>query len=130
MGWAVLCARVPAGPSDPALSPQQTALLTAGELAAFLTGQRGLAMLQLAAAWDKDLPQPALRPLVITLLRRIVSTPGIKVVISATPGNSGLGLTAIFAADREPWSAWAAHLAGFGCQVCVSVDARCVYHWI
>jgi hypothetical protein len=39
-----------AGPSDPALTEEQQALLTAGELAAFLNGLRGLCVVQVGAA--------------------------------------------------------------------------------
>lgn len=112
-----------AGPNDPPLTELQTALLNAGELLSLLQGKRGVALVQLHVGWDAKAGQPVLRPLTLTVLEQALAAPGVRVQLVPTPGNPKLGLTAVVYADKEPWSSWAAFLAGFGCQVLLSLGA-------
>jgi len=101
-------------PGDPIKTDLQQALFTAGELAAFLAGQRGLALVQLWNGWDPSKGQPLYNPCAITMLERVLAAPGVGYLSSMAPG--GVGLTGIVYADREPFASWARHLASFGCQ--------------
>ena len=108
---------VRAGPDDPPLSPEQTALLTAGELLAFLRGRRGVAVLQLFKGWGEAGPemQPLLRPFVLGLLCSAAEDKGAALLPSPAPG--GLGASLLLAAKAQPFKARAEHLARIGVQV-------------
>jgi len=70
---------------------------------------------QLFNGWDRSKGQPLYTPFAISLLERALAAKGVAWCQSVAPG--GAGLTAVVYADREPFASWAAHLAGFGCQV-------------
>eukprot|EP00882_Tetradesmus_deserticola_P023574 GHRQ01025667.1.p1 GENE.GHRQ01025667.1~~GHRQ01025667.1.p1 ORF type:complete len:187 (+),score=47.30 GHRQ01025667.1:244-804(+) len=89
-------------------------MFTAGELAAFLQGQRGIVLVQLFNGWDPSKGQPLYNPLALLMMEQALSAAGVAHVSSVAPG--GVGLTGILYADREPFASWAAHLASFGCQ--------------
>lgn len=101
-------------PGAPIKTDLQQALFTAGELAALLAGQRGIAIVQLWNGWDPSKGQPIFNPLAISMLEKALAAPGIGYCSSVAPG--GVGLTAVVYADREPFASWARHLASFGCQ--------------
>eukprot|EP00195_Chlamydomonas_chlamydogama_P007386 CAMPEP_0202904644 /NCGR_PEP_ID=MMETSP1392-20130828/30463_1 /ASSEMBLY_ACC=CAM_ASM_000868 /TAXON_ID=225041 /ORGANISM="Chlamydomonas chlamydogama, Strain SAG 11-48b" /LENGTH=321 /DNA_ID=CAMNT_0049592387 /DNA_START=167 /DNA_END=1135 /DNA_ORIENTATION=+ len=109
------------GPSDSPPSGVQYQMQSAGELLALLTGQRGVAMVQLHVGWDSGAPQPVHNPLVIPLLRQAVTNPDLCVAMSSAQG--GLGLTAMLSAKKEPFKSWAAHLASFGAQAALVADS-------
>lgn len=102
-------------PGDPLKTDREQALFTAGELAAFTAGHRGVALVQLFNGWDRSKGQPMYSPFALEMLARALAAPGVAARASVAPG--GAGLTAIVYADREPFASWAAHLASFGCQV-------------
>lgn len=110
-------------PGAPPLAGAEYQTLCAGELEALLQGARGVAMVQLHVGWDAAAPQPLHNPLALAQLRRALADPEIVGFASAAPG--GLGLTLVLAARAEPFRRWAAHLAGFGAQVCVR--GGCIY---
>jgi hypothetical protein len=101
-------------PGDPVKSQLQQDVFTAGELSAFLAGQRGIALVQLFNGWDASKGQPIYNPLAIHMMEKALSAPGVAHISSVAPG--GVGLTGILYADREPFASWATHLASFGCQ--------------
>ncbi|WIA17916.1 hypothetical protein OEZ85_009410 [Tetradesmus obliquus] len=101
-------------PGDPVKTQLQQAVFTAGELAAFLQGQRGIALVQLFNGWEPSKGQPIYNPLAIHMLEQALAAPGVAFISSVAPG--GVGLTGILYADREPFASWAMHLASFGCQ--------------
>lgn len=108
------------GPEDDPPDEQAVALLTAGELAAFLAGARGVCLLQLLKGWGDTADgrqQPLLRPWVLTLLQEAAGHKGVALLPSAAPGEARqLGETLVLAARQQPWQAWAKHLAGLGVQ--------------
>ncbi|KAI8463943.1 MAG: hypothetical protein J3K34DRAFT_442202 [Monoraphidium minutum] len=101
-------------PGAPPQSALQQALFTAGELAAFSAGRRGLALVQLFNGWDRSRGQPVYTPFALELLARALPARGVGAAPSVAPG--GAGLTAVLFADRAPFAARAAHLCSFGCQ--------------
>jgi hypothetical protein len=101
-------------PGDPIKSQLQQDVFTAGELSAFLAGQRGIVLVQLFNGWDPSKGQPIYNPLALHMMEQALAAPGVAFVDSVAPG--GVGLTGILYADREPFASWAAHLASFGCQ--------------
>jgi hypothetical protein len=101
-------------PGAPIKSQLQQDLFTAGELCAFLQGQRGIVLVQLFNGWDPSKGQPIYNPLALHMMEQALSAPGVAHVASIAP--QGAGLTAILYADREPFASWASHLASFGCQ--------------
>jgi hypothetical protein len=113
--------RLSSGPGDAPLAGYDSATLCAGELLALLAGARGVAMVQLAVSWGSSSPLPAHNPFVLELLARAAANPEIVAHMSRAPG--GLGLSAILSAKREPFRAWAAHLASFGAQAALVADA-------
>jgi len=112
--------RLSSGPGDAPLAGYDSATLCAGELLALLGGARGVAMVQLAVNWG-PLPLPAYNPFVLELLARAAGNPEVMAHMSTAAG--GLGLSAILSAKREPFRAWAAHLASFGAQAALVADA-------
>ncbi len=115
------------GPDDPPPDEQAVALLTAGELAAFLAGARGICLLQLLKGWgdtSDGRQQPLLRPWVLTLLQEAAGHKGVALLPSAAPGDARqLGETLVLAARQQPWQAWAKHLAGLGVQSSIVADS-------
>lgn len=110
-------------PGEAPLGQQEQALLTAGELAAFLAGRRGVCLLQLHKGWGDTgaALQPLLRPWVLALLREAAGTKAASVLASAAPG--GLGASVVLAARQQPWLAWGRHLAAQGVQSSIVADS-------
>lgn len=110
-------------PGDPPLDEQQQALLTAGELAAFLGGARGVCLLQLRKGWGDTRAglQPLLRPWALELLRAAAGHKGVALLGSAAP--EGLGASLVLAARQQPWHAWGKRLAGEGVQSSIVADS-------
>ena len=80
-----------------------------------MAGQRGLVLVQLWNGWDPAKGQPLLdSPLALHMLEVALAARGVAALSSVAPG--GVGLTGVVFANREPFAAWAAHLASFGCQ--------------
>lgn len=115
------------GPDDAPPDEQAVALLTAGELAAFLAGARGICLLQLLKGWgdtSDGRQQPLLRPWVLSLLQEAAGHKGVALLPSAAPGEARqLGETLVLAARQQPWQAWAKHLAGLGVQSSIVADS-------
>ena len=115
------------GPGDAPPDEQAAALLTAGELAAFLAGARGICLLQLLKGWgdtSDGRQQPLLRPWVLTLLQEAAGHKGVALLQSAAPGEAAqLGASLVLAARQQPWQAWARHLAGLGVQSSIVADS-------
>lgn len=115
------------GPGDAPPDEQAATLLTAGELAAFLAGARGICLLQLFKGWgdtSDGQQQPLLRPWVLTLLQEAAGHKGVALLQSAAPGEAAqLGATLVLAAKQQPWQAWAKHLAGLGVQSSIVADS-------
>lgn len=111
------------GPSDPPLTPQQTALLTAGELVAFLQGRRGVSILQLYKGWDdrSAAQQPLLRPFVLRFLQQATEDKGVAMLPSLAP--QGLGMSLLLAAKQQPFRARAELLAKVGVQSALVADS-------
>lgn len=109
------------GPDDPPIKGLQYQTLCAGEIEALLAGQRGVVMVQLWVGWDASAPQPVHNCLVLHGLRRALSRKDVSIFLSSAPG--GLGLTAILAAQVEPFRSWGAHLASFGAQAALVADS-------
>lgn len=110
-------------PDEPPLPQQEQALLTAGELAAFLAGCRGVCLLQLHKGWGDAgaALQPLLRPWVLALLREAAGAKGAVLLGSAAPEN--LGASVVLAARQQPWLAWGKHLAAQGVQSSIVADS-------
>jgi hypothetical protein len=110
-------------PGDPPLSQQQQALLTAGELAAFLAGHRGVALLQLHKGWGDQSSgmQPLLRPWVLPLLQQAAEHRGAALLASAAAGQ--LGASLVLCSRQQPWLAWGKHLASQGVQSAIVADS-------
>lgn len=109
------------GPSDPLPTPQDTALLSAGEIIAFLQGARGVALVQLALSFDPGALMPLLRPFVLRLLQRAAEDKGAVVLPSVVPGGGAASL--VLAAKQAPFRAWAGHLARLGVQASLVADS-------
>jgi hypothetical protein len=110
-----------AAPGDAAPSEAQAALLSAGELAAFLQGRRGVALVQLRLGFDPGVRPPLLRPLVLRLLQRAAGARGAAALPSAAAGGAAASL--VLAARRAPFRQWGAHLAGVGVQAALVADS-------
>lgn len=110
-------------PGDPPLSEQQQAMLTAGELAAFLAGLRGVCLLQLHKGWGEKSSsrQPLLRPWVLTLLQAAAEHKGVALLPSAAPEQ--LGASLVLCAWQQPFHAWGKCLASQGVQSSVVADS-------
>ena len=132
--FAEFCGRVAAdprpwcdgtGPGDAPLSKEEQALLTAGELAAFLAGRRGVCLLQLRKGWGDagGGRQPLLRPWVLTLLQQAAGHRGATLLASAAPGDPALGATLVLCARQQPFLAWGKRLAGLGVQSSIVADS-------
>jgi len=113
------------GPSDPAPTGLAYQLLNAGELLALCAGHRGMVMVQLYVGWGgkggAPPPQPVFNPYVATLAIQIAARKDTAVTMSQAPG--GLGLTALIAADKDPYRSWAKYLAGINAQAAVVADS-------
>jgi hypothetical protein len=86
------CARRRDGtaPGDPIKTDLQQAMFTAGELAALLSGQRGIALVQLWNGWDASKGQPLYNPCAIAMLERVLAAPGVACCSSMAPGGEQL----------------------------------------
>lgn len=102
------------GPGDARLEGADYQTLAAGELLSVSAGKRGVAMIQLTMGWELTATPPAFNPFVLRLLRSMAADKELVALSSAAP--QGLGLTALVAARRQPFQAWASHLASFGAQ--------------
>jgi hypothetical protein len=111
------------GPGDPPLSEEQTSLLSAGELLAFLQGRRGVCILQLYKGWgDRGAAQqPVLRPFVLQLLQRAAEDKSVLLIPSAAP--EGLGASLLLCPRQQPFKGWAEHLAKIGVQAALVADS-------
>jgi hypothetical protein len=81
------CRRDGTAPGDPIKCDLQQSLFTAGELAALLAGQRGIALVQLWNGWDVSKGQPLYTPCAITMLERVLAAPGVGYCSSLAPGG-------------------------------------------
>jgi hypothetical protein len=108
-------------PGDAPPTPLQSALLSAGEIAAFLQGQRGVALVQLLLTFDPGTRLPLLRPYVLPLLQRVVACKGATVLPSSAAGGAATSL--ILCAKQAPYKAWASHLAQVGVQASLVADS-------
>ncbi|GBF88717.1 hypothetical protein Rsub_01616 [Raphidocelis subcapitata] len=108
-------------PGAPPLAGLASKTLCAGETAALLLGQRGVAMVQLHIGWDSSVPTPLHNPLALRGLRAALADAGVSAFVSRAPG--GLGLSLILAARRAPFRQWGAHLASFGAQASLVADS-------
>jgi ABC-type Co2+ transport system permease subunit len=99
------------------------ALLTAGELAAFLAGLRGVCLLQLHKGWgDRSAAvQALLRPWVLALLQAAATHKGVVLLRSAAPQE--LGASLVLCARQQPFHAWGKHLASQGVQAAIVADS-------
>lgn len=88
--WWLSCRRDGAAPGDPIKSDLQQGLFTAGELAALLAGQRGIALVQLWNGWDASKGQPLYNPCAITMLERVLAAPGVAYCSSLAPGGESV----------------------------------------
>lgn len=113
------------GPGDAPLGEEEQALLTAGELAAFLAGARGVCLLQLHKGWGDAGParQPLLRPWVLPLLQQAAGHKGATLLASAAPGAPQLGASLVLCARQQPFLAWGKHLAAMGVQSSIVADS-------
>ncbi|KAL4436954.1 hypothetical protein ABPG75_004093 [Micractinium tetrahymenae] len=113
------------GPGDAPLSDEEQALLTAGELAAFLAGARGVCLLQLHKGWGNvgGARQPLLRPWVLPLLQQAAGHKGATLLASAAPGAPQLGSSLVLCARQQPFLAWGRHLAAAGVQSSIVADS-------
>lgn len=112
-----------AAPGDPPPSERDAALLTAGELAAFLAGLRGVCLLQLHKGWgDRSAAlQALLRPWVLALLRAAAGHKGAVLLRSCAPQE--LGASLVLCARQQPFHAWGKHLASQGVQAAIVADS-------
>ena len=110
-------------PGDPPPTEQDVALLTAGELAAFLEGQRGVCLLQLHKGWgDRSSGlQALLRPWVLPLLQAAAEHKGVALLRSAAPQE--LGASLVLCARQQPFHAWGKCLASQGVQAAIVADS-------
>lgn len=113
------------GPGDAPLGEEEQALLTAGELAAFLAGARGVCLLQLHKGWGDAgaARQPLLRPWVLPLLQQAAGHKGAALLASAAPGAPQLGASLVLCARQQPFLAWGKHLAALGVQSSIVADS-------
>lgn len=113
------------GPGDAPLSEEEQALLTAGELAAFSAGARGVCLLQLHKGWGDAgaARQPLLRPWVLSLLQQAAGNKGAALLASAAPGAPQLGASLVLCARQQPFLAWGKHLAALGVQSSIVADS-------
>ena len=111
-------------PEDPEPTSEQTALLSAGELIAFLQGNKGVALVQLELPFVPGLrvPFPLLRPAVLRLLQRALETKGALVFPSTAPGGAE-ATSLVLAAKQQPFKAWGARLAEIGVQAALVADS-------
>lgn len=111
-------------PEDPEPTPQETALLSAGELLAFLQGNKGVQLVQLELPFvpGSRVPFPLLRPFVLRLLQRAVEAKGAVVFPSTAPGGAG-ATSLVLAAKQQPFKAWGARLAEVGVQAALVADS-------
>lgn len=111
------------GPRDSPLDQQQQALLTAGELIAFLTGLRGVVLLQLNAKWEGISPaeQPLLRPFALQLLA--LASRDKEVVTFESIISEGVASSVVLSAKKQPFRAWATHLAQNRVQAALVADS-------
>jgi hypothetical protein len=112
-----------AAPGDPPPSEAESALLTAGELAAFLAGRRGVCLVQLHKGWgDQGAGRQALlRPWVLALVQQAAAHKGAALLRSAAP--EGLGASLVVCARQQPFHAWGKWLASQGVQAAIVADS-------
>lgn len=91
-------------------------MFTAGELAALLSGQRGIGLVQLWNGWDASKGQPLYNPCAIAMLERVLAAPGVACCSSMAPG----GETCILRPGQKGFGvSWCRSQRGLGSAVVV-----------
>lgn len=110
------------GKCDQPPSTDQTALLTAGEMLAFLSQYRGIVLVQLMMqSLDSTGGLPLKRPFVLTLLKRALEDKMVAAYPSVVPG--GLAGSFVLAAKQQPFKSWGEYLAKIHVQASLVADS-------
>jgi len=111
------------GPGDATPTALQTALLSAGELIAFLNGNRGVCLIQidLPSTSESGRTLPLMRPFVLKLLQRAAQTKGALILASTLSG--GLAASLVLASKKQPFKARGEYIAKMGIQASLVADS-------
>ena len=110
------------GPEDKPLTPDETALLSAGEIVSLLHEYRGIVLIQLRfSVMESDLVLPLLRPYVLQLLRESCRNKSMAALQSTAADGKVQSL--ILHSKRQPFKAWSRHLAEIGVQASLVADS-------